>query len=396
MEHKRFNPINVSSKFAICGLPIRVDTYKTCSFGCKYCFSNCRKIMKFNKELQIANLDSLKRRLVRVFDKKEIKENNFLDYLLKDGITWHCGGMSDPFQPIEKKLKITSKMLEITNKYNISILFSTKTDDVYDWTNLKPELHTFQLSITNLENRRDLEPNVADINKRISFYKELKSRGFKVGIRIQPFIPNVSKVNIIEVFKDADYFTIEGLKLVPQNKEQKEYLLNLLKIPREHFTQKGLLNLKPEIRLKLYEEFIKKMEEQNVPYSIADNDLHYISKSKCCCGEPLVKKSTDFNNTALFFKNRNYNLSDVKECLGDCLNCKANHLFTSNRQEDCVSVLDFYKKRFNRKSSPFSKKFMFNFKQKTLNNSSPHVGTLPNGNSVKAESFNKGYEVNQK
>jgi len=379
MKYKRFNPINVSSKFAICGLPIRVDTYKTCSFGCKYCFSNYRKVMEFTKTLQIANLDSLRRRLKRVFDKKEIKENDFLDYLLREGVTWHCGGMSDPFQPIEKELKITSKMLEITNKYNISILFSTKTDDVYDWTNLKPELHSFQLSITNLENRKDIEPNVADINKRINFYKKLKSKGFKVGIRIQPFIPNVSKTNIIETFKDADYFTIEGLKLVPQNKEQKDYLLNLLKIPRDNFTQMGLLNLKPEIRLNLYREFIENLEEYNIPYSIADNDLHYISKSKCCCGEPLIKKSTDFNNTALFFKNNDYDFEDVKECLGDCANCKANHLFTSNRQEECVSVLDFFKKRFNRKSSPFSKKFMFNYKQKVLSNLSGFIRTSPDG-----------------
>ena len=33
---KQFEALNVSSKFAICGLPNRVDTYKTCSFGCKY------------------------------------------------------------------------------------------------------------------------------------------------------------------------------------------------------------------------------------------------------------------------------------------------------------------------------------------------------------------------
>ena len=36
MEYKKFTPLNVSSKFAICGLPLRVDTYKTCSFNCKY------------------------------------------------------------------------------------------------------------------------------------------------------------------------------------------------------------------------------------------------------------------------------------------------------------------------------------------------------------------------
>ena len=42
---KKFNGLNVSSKFAICGLPIRIDSYKTCSFGCKYCFAENRKIM---------------------------------------------------------------------------------------------------------------------------------------------------------------------------------------------------------------------------------------------------------------------------------------------------------------------------------------------------------------
>jgi len=369
MENKieKFNPLNVSSKFAICGLPIRVDTYKTCSFNCKYCFSNYRKIMEFKKNLQVANIESLSRRLKKVFDDKNGNKENFLDVLLKDGITWHCGGMSDPFQPIEKELKITSKMLEITNKYGISILFSTKSDTVYDWTNLKPELHTFHLSITNVDDRKDIEPNVPLFENRLRFYKELKSRGFKVGIRIQPFIPGVSDERIIEYFKDADYITIEGLKLVPQNKEQKDYLLELLKIPREHFTQMGLLNLKPEIRMKLYKPLIEKLEEYNIPYSIADNDLHYMSKSKCCCGEPLVKKSTDFNNTALFFKNKDYDMSDIKECIGNCANCKANHLFTSNRQEGCTTALEFFEKRFDRKTSPFSKKFMYKVEQKTPN-----------------------------
>ena len=51
MEFKKFTPINVSSKFAICGIPLRVDTYKSCSFGCKYCFANHRKIMEFEKNL---------------------------------------------------------------------------------------------------------------------------------------------------------------------------------------------------------------------------------------------------------------------------------------------------------------------------------------------------------
>ena len=50
----------------------------------------------------------------------------------------------------------------------------------------------------------------------------------------------------------------------------------------------GLLNLKPEIRLKMYEPFINFFKENNIPYSIADNDLHYLSTNKCCCGDKLV------------------------------------------------------------------------------------------------------------
>ena len=98
---KTFNILNVSSKFAICGLPLRADTYKTCSFGCAYCFSNNRKIMEFEKTLQIGNLKQLEKTLNRVLDMKDIKPDNFIDVLLSNGLTWHLGGMSDPFHPCQ-------------------------------------------------------------------------------------------------------------------------------------------------------------------------------------------------------------------------------------------------------------------------------------------------------
>ena len=89
---KTFNPLNISSKFAIYGLPIRVDTYKTCSFGCHYCFSNSRKIMEFEKVLQVGNIDTVRRKLDNIFNKGKINETNFLDVLIANNYTWHCGG----------------------------------------------------------------------------------------------------------------------------------------------------------------------------------------------------------------------------------------------------------------------------------------------------------------
>ena len=364
-NYKKFEALNVSSKFAICGLPLRVDTYKNCSFGCSYCFANHRKVMEFDKHLQIANLESVGRRLKRVLMKGDYKPENFLDNLIAQRITWHCGGMSDPFQPAERWFNVTEDLINICNSYDVHILFSTKADTVYN-ANIKPDLHSFQLSITNVNNRTDLEPNVPPIEKRLSFFKNLKREGFKVGVRIQPFIPGVSNLDIVKMFEGADHFTLEGLKIVPQNKEHKEYLLSVLHLKKEDFTQMGLLNLKPEIRIKMYEPFIQYFKEHGVSYSIADNDLHDLGNNYCCCGDALVQKSTSFNNTCLL---RKYGLQYKKEDLERALKesgiaeCKANQLFTSNRQEGCITVQEFYNKRFDRPSSPFSPKFLYNNKK---------------------------------
>ena len=358
-EYKTFDALNVSSKFAICGLPIRVDTYKTCSFGCRYCFSNCRKIMEFKKTLQIGDMKKLEKKLDKIFNKKDVNSENLLENLINQRITWHCGGMSDPFQPVEKELGVTKQLIDISKKYGIHILFSTKSDSVYG-ADITPELHTFQLSITNVEDMKNIEPNVPSIESRYKFYRELKDKGFKVGIRIQPFIPNISTLKIVEMFKDADNFTLEGIKIVPQNREHKEYILKELNLNKEDFTQMGLLNLKPSIRLEMYKPFIEYFTKHNIPFSIADNDLHYIGTNKCCCGDKLVLKSTDFNNTSMFKNYGNdYKLDDVYKELEKCGECKCNHLFTSNRQEGCKTVKEFYEKRFDRKTSPFSPKFQY-------------------------------------
>ena len=359
---KKFEALNVSSKFAICGLPIRVDTYKNCSFGCTYCFSNNRKICEFEKSFQVANIQSVEKRLDRIFKQGKYDNTNFLDVLIADGITWHCGGMSDPFQPIEQKHHITKQLIDVCNEYDISILFSTKTDNLYD-ANIRPDLHTFQFSVSNVENRTDIEKNVPCIEKRYELYRQLKKDGFRVGIRIQPFIPDVSTLEIVKMFHDADNFTLEGLKLVPQNKEHKEKVLEILGMKQSDFTQMGLLNLKPEIRLEMYEPFIKYFDEKGIAYSLADNDMHHIGTNYCCCGDALVKKSTTFNNTAMC---QMYGKQYAKELIDEHLfesgvrDCKCNQLFTSNRQEGCVSVQDFYDKRFYRKTSPFSPDFLLN------------------------------------
>lgn len=173
---EKFEGLNVSSKFGICGLPIRIDSYRTCSFGCKYCFSNGRKVMEFDKTQAVADINSIERRLDRIFTQKKYEPTNFLDRLIANRITWHFGGMSDPFQHCNKDLRVTNQIIDLCNKYDITLLISTKSDTIHD-ANLRPDLHAVQMSVSNVHNRTDIEPNVPDISKRLELFKALRGGG---------------------------------------------------------------------------------------------------------------------------------------------------------------------------------------------------------------------------
>lgn len=351
-----FRMLNVSSKFAICGLPVRVDSYRSCSFGCVYCFSNCRKIMEFDKTLRIGSMSGLRREYARALG----GGTSLLDTLIRRRVTWHCGGMSDPFQPCEDEYHITRQLMEFTKEHGQTVLFSTKTDSLRG-CEPDPALHTFQLSVSNVEDRRDLEPHVAPITKRKEFFDSLKADGFKVGIRIQPFIPGVSGPEIVDMFSDADHITIEGLKLVPQNREHVHEVLEKTGLEKKCFKQMGLLNLLPRIRLDAYAETLARIEHYGIPYSLADNDLHHIGACKCCCGDALVTHPSGFDSTAMCHEcgAGGYTLADVREAAGEEVwNAKCSQLFTSNRTEGCTTVGEFYEKRFDRASSPFSPKYL--------------------------------------
>lgn len=355
---KKFEGLNVSSKFGICGLPIRVDSYKTCSFLCKYCFANGRKIMEFEKCLTIANTESIGRRLERIFSRNDYDRKSFLDSLIANRITWHFGGMSDPFQPCNETYKITNDIIDLGNKYGVTMLISTKADTIHG-ANIRPDLHSFQLSVTNTQNRKDIEPNVPDIEKRLQFFRDLKADGFKVGIRIQPFIPNVSGLDIVRMFEGADHFIIEGLKVIPQEGEQKDYCFNELGMNPKLFVQMGLLTLRPEYRLKLYAPLIDYFNAHGISYSISDNDLRRCGNNRCCCGDALVHKTTGFDTTALLHDCGHWTLGDVIAKTADYGQCVAKDLFTSNRTDGCTTVHDFYKMRFARNTSPMSPRYQY-------------------------------------
>lgn len=332
-----YNPINTTTKFDICGLPIRLDTYRECEYNCTYCFAKQPYIKRKNKTL---NLNYLKNIFKKVYDDKEINSKNFLETLLKNRITLHGGGMSDCFQSKEEKYHNTTDVVTICNEYNQSILFSTKTDNLY-YVPVNPELHSFQLSFSNLNNNK-LEPNSPKIENRIKFFHQLKDEGYKVGIRVQPFIPNITNLEqILDTFHDADHFTIEGIKLYPNLNIRKQ--CEKLNISKLLFDKGKPYTLKKEIRLYHYLKIISTFEENNISYSIADNDLRYMSNNYCCCGDNLIKNSTTFNPTYLHKKYGHlYSYDNLT---------KETNMYTNCEIKNNMNIQKYFKLEYNKSTS---------------------------------------------
>jgi DNA repair photolyase len=99
LEEKYSNCMQLTSQFPMCGNPFRVDTYKGCSFGCKYCFANARKAGGYTIKHQVSDIRSMKRKFYDAIVKGET--NNINKELLNRYTPIHLGGMSDPFQKAE-------------------------------------------------------------------------------------------------------------------------------------------------------------------------------------------------------------------------------------------------------------------------------------------------------
>lgn len=90
--------VDCGSQIAICDMPIHFDNYVGCSHACEYCFVKRFKDIKKIKPVK-GSYNSLKS-----FTEGNRQRNTFwCDW----DIPVHWGGMSDPFQPIEKIINRT-------------------------------------------------------------------------------------------------------------------------------------------------------------------------------------------------------------------------------------------------------------------------------------------------
>lgn len=288
------SPLALTSQFRFCGNPFRLDFYKFCSFGCKYCFA--RHIGgQSDFDYRYAKFELIENYFKKAFETNE-ETKNYIIELLRHKVPIHIGGLSDPFQPIEFKLKLNYKMIELSNKYEYPLIFSTKAGDLPDeyFEILNPKIHAFQISLMSADDEwiKKYEDNTPSPTQRINFLKKLREKGFWCSIRIQPLIDLDQAIELCKVINGvANYVTIEHLKINTDNPAIKELFQDEIDKYKRTSIMRNL-ELDRDEKIKNIEILKKHLDKTIV--GVGDNDLHYLSQSRCCCGVDTIGEA--FNN----------------------------------------------------------------------------------------------------
>ncbi len=135
----------------------------------------------------------------------------------------------DAYQPLEKKLKLTRRILDNMDK-NIELSILTKSDLVLRDTDVLKQFKSVEIGFTVNsfagKDKKLFEPDSPDNSKRISALKTLKQKGFKTYAFVSPIIPDLIDLQgIISQTKNyVDYYFFEFINLRGAGKQFKEVL----------------------------------------------------------------------------------------------------------------------------------------------------------------------------
>lgn len=181
-----------------------LNPYQGCEHGCIYCYArNTHEYWGFS-----AGTD---------FESKIIVKENAPELLRKkfESKSWNpvpisLSGNTDCYQPIEKKLKITRKLLELCLEYGNPVGVITKNSLVLRDLDIIQELAKKNLvciytSITSLDEelRLKLEPRTTTYKNRLKIIEKLALQNVFTGVMNAPIIPGINDHHSFDVLRAA-------------------------------------------------------------------------------------------------------------------------------------------------------------------------------------------------
>src|SRR5437867_4844382 len=171
------------------GFETSVNPYRGCEHGCIYCYARpTHEYLGFS-----AGLDFESKIMVKM-DAPELLKVELESPLWKPQVLV-MSGVTDPYQPVERKLRITRGCLEVLARFRNPVAIITKNRLVTRDIDFLRELATYNaaavnISVTSLvaKLQRVLEPRTSPPSARIETIQQLRSAAMPTGVMVAPII----------------------------------------------------------------------------------------------------------------------------------------------------------------------------------------------------------------
>ena len=170
-----------------------LNPYRGCEHGCIYCYAR-----PFHEYLDMSpGLDFETRIMVKTDAPQRLRKE--LQSRSWEPRTLSISGVTDPYQPVERKLGITRACLQVLRDFRNPFSIITKNYLVTRDIDILGDMAKYNavrvmISITSLDSDliRSMEPRTSRPDRRLKTIAELSKAGIPVGVMFAPVIPGLT------------------------------------------------------------------------------------------------------------------------------------------------------------------------------------------------------------
>jgi len=186
------------------GFDASVNPYRGCEHGCIYCYARpTHEYLGFSAGLDFETRILVKEDAAELL-RKELSSRKWKPEVLV------MSGVTDPYQPVERKLEITRRCLAVLAEFRNPVGIITKNELVTRDIDYLQELAghgaaAVNLSITTLdpEVARRMEPRASHPRDRLKAIERLAAAGIPVGVMVAPIVPAITDHEIPKILEAA-------------------------------------------------------------------------------------------------------------------------------------------------------------------------------------------------
>jgi len=186
------------------GFDRAVNPYRGCEHGCIYCYARpTHAYLGFSPGLDFETRLVFKPDVADLLE-KELRKPGYVPRTLA------LGSNTDPYQPVERTLKLTRTVLQVLDRFNHPVSIVTKSAGVLRDLDIladmaKRRLARVYVSVTTLDPAlaRVMEPRAATPARRLHAIAELTRAGVPCGVMTAPMIPGLNDAEMEKILEAA-------------------------------------------------------------------------------------------------------------------------------------------------------------------------------------------------